>query len=142
MLVFIIERKSKSKKRKMREKKLMTIERKKTMKQRQGENIICMGIIKMIWVIIAIGIENMNRMALMIELDYKRRHWKKLNYILNIREFMDLALEIWEISSGNRMMIKLMKIKIWIFLFVQKFQFILKMRLATMTRLRILFKIL
>jgi len=142
LLVLIIERKSKSKKRKMREKKLMTIERKKTMKQRQGENVICMGIIKMIWVIIAIGIENMNMLALMIELSIKRRHWKKLNYILNIREFMDLALEIWAISSGNRMMIKLMKIKIWIFLLVQKFQFIQKMRLATMARLRILFKIL
>ena len=53
---------------------------------------------------------------------------------------MDLGLEIPQISIGNR--VRLMEIKIWMIVFVQMFPFILKMRLVTMIRLRILFRVL
>ena len=59
-----------------------------------------------------IGIESMNLMVPMIGLGIKKKRWKGLKYIPNIRVLMDLGLEISEIYIGNRVEINLKKPKI------------------------------
>ena len=136
MQVLMLEKKQMKKKREM-----LMIERKRTIKLGQEESIQAMGMIWMTGATTVRVIDRLKYMAQKIELGIRRSIWKKLKCIVHIMESMDLDLEIWEISSENKLRIMLLRIKTWMLLFAQMFQFILKMRLVTMIRLRILSRV-